>query len=60
MDVNFGKFYNQSYLKSGSLQYAHRGRTVSEPKVKNNVNQFIRPGEWVFYYQPVICNDVMS
>ncbi|WAR22316.1 ABLM1-like protein, partial [Mya arenaria] len=43
-EMNFGKFYNQSYLKTGSQKYVHRGRTLSEPKGKNNVNQFIRPG----------------
>ncbi|XP_052228480.1 uncharacterized protein LOC127842799 isoform X9 [Dreissena polymorpha] len=43
-EVNYGKFYNTSYLKTGSSQnYVHRGRTLSEPRVKNNVNQFIRP-----------------
>ena len=46
VEVNYGKFYNQSYLNKGSQNYMTRGRTLSEPKIKNNVNQFIRPGEF--------------
>ncbi|XP_052770698.1 uncharacterized protein LOC128210396 isoform X2 [Mya arenaria] len=51
-EMNFGKFYNQSYLKTGSQKYVHRGRTLSEPKGKNNVNQFIRPANFSYSKEP--------
>lgn len=52
LEVNYGKFYNQSYLKKGTGTYHTRGRTLSEPKVKNNVNQFIRPENFSYSTEP--------
>ncbi|XP_053406784.1 actin-binding LIM protein 1-like isoform X3 [Mercenaria mercenaria] len=52
VEVNYGKFYNQSYLNKGSQNYMSRGRTLSEPKIKNNVNQFIRPANFSYSKEP--------
>ncbi|XP_060563743.1 actin-binding LIM protein 1-like isoform X2 [Ruditapes philippinarum] len=52
VEVNYGKFYNQSYLNKGSQNYMTRGRTLSEPKIKNNVNQFIRPANFSYSKEP--------
>ncbi|KAL4231893.1 Actin-binding LIM protein 3 [Mactra antiquata] len=52
LEVNYGKFYNQSYLKTGSSNYLSRGRAQSEPKIKNNVNQFIRPANFSYSKEP--------
>ena len=45
VEVNYGKFYNTSYLKPGSQNYLNqRAKSDSEAK-KTPSNQFIRPGK---------------